>query len=86
MPARNGKWVSWATIEAEKKAQQVVVDTAEPEADTEADPAAKKSRRSPKAAEAAIAEATGVQLTIDDIAEAKAEALFLQPITPKGII
>lgn len=71
MPVRDGRWVSPATIEAERQAAKAAaalvaeVEPAAPEA-----PQAKRSPRSRKAAATAIAKATGVEVSLDaDITE-----------------
>lgn len=65
MPVRNGKWVPWSTIEAERKAAEAAAPKAEEPTAEEDAPKAKRPRRSKKAAEAAIADATGAQVDLD---------------------
>jgi hypothetical protein len=62
MPVRNGRWVSWDTIRAE---QATEVAQAETPAPAVVEPEAKRPRRSRKAAEAAIAAATGATVSLD---------------------
>jgi len=65
MPVRNGKWVSWFTVkEAAKQLAEAAPE--EPEPEPEPEPKARRPRRSKVAAEAAIADATGAEVTLDE--------------------
>lgn len=83
MPVRDGRWVSWDSIKAQEKAAKAVAAQDAPVEEQPGDaPVAVPSRRNTAAAEAAIADATGVQVTlgeqllaaVDAIADANAKA------------
>lgn len=64
MPVRNGRWISLSKIEAEKVAS-ASVEADEPAEVEQKGAKPKRKPRNAKAAEAAIADATGVAVTID---------------------
>ena len=75
MPVREGRWVPWREVLAQKAA--VAAPPAE-EPTAEAKPGS-RPKRSQKAVEAAITDATGVFITMDDlIAEAS-----INPVGPE---
>lgn len=65
MPVRDGRWVPWSEVIAEAKA--IAADAEVPAEDLPV--TAKRSRRSPAAAAAAIAEATGAVVNFDVVPE-----------------
>jgi len=67
MPVRDGRWISPAKyIEAEKAETTALVEPVDDEAAALEAPKPKRSRRSKKAAESAVAKATGLDLTLED--------------------
>lgn len=66
MPVRDGRWVSPAKIAAEKAAAKVAFEMESVGVTPVAEPAATRQRRSPTNAIAAIADATGAQVTLND--------------------
>ncbi len=66
MPIRDGRWVSREKLAAEKAAEKAAEAEATPEVEDEEPKAkARKPRRSRKAAEAAISNATGEDVSLD---------------------
>jgi len=71
MPNRNGRWESWETRLAREKAEAPTEEESSTTVPTKDQPKAKRARRTNKAAADAIAEATGVAVSLDP-----------EPITP----
>lgn len=66
MPVKDGRWISRSQFLAEKQAATPDEPEAEPTVEAEDAPKAKRQRKSRKAAEAAVADATGVDVSLDE--------------------
>ena len=71
MPVRNGRWVSWAkiieTANTINAGTTPPVEEDEPEPEPVATSKPRRSRAARRSAEAAVKEATGVEVSLDEI-------------------
>lgn len=85
MPVReDGRWESWATRRAREKfeAEQAADEAFLPEPEPEAQP--KRQRRGQAAAEAAIADATGAEVSLNPDADLIAEFGYGEDFTAES--